>query len=128
MPAVSRPPRLWPGAAAWYTFAVVTGLQYLCFDLSDNTDGVATLEALASTPPDAPQRHAAVLAEVQQVLDWAAAQFPHSQGPVEEGMDWDHDLQVRHEPDGWQAVTLTLTGSQRFVEAWMQAFADQPET
>ena len=99
-----------------------TSLQYLSFDLSDNDEGVTTLEALASTTAG---QHAAVLAEVQQVLGWAWQQFPHSHGPADEGMDWDHDLQVSVEDGGWHAVTLTLTGSPRFVEEFVAAFGSQ---
>jgi hypothetical protein len=56
------------------------------------------------------------------VLDWAWQRFPHSHGPAEEGMDWDHDLQLTVEDDGWHTVTLTLAGSQRFVEEFFEAF------
>jgi len=94
-------------------------MHYLSFDLSEDTEGVTTLEALASTSAE---QHAAVMAEVQQVLDWAWRQFPHTHGPVDEGMDWDHDLQIGVEPGGWHAVTLTLTGSPRFVEEFFAAF------
>jgi len=94
-------------------------MHYLRFDLSEDTEGVSTLEALAST---AAEQHAAVMAEVQRVLDWARRSFPHTHGPVDEGMDWDHDLQVGVEPGGWHAVTLTLTGSARFVDEFFAAF------
>lgn len=96
-------------------------MRYLHFDLSDNGDGVATLDALAST---AAERHADVMAEVQQVLDWAWRQFPHTHGPVDEGMDWHHDLQVHAEAGGWHAVALTFAGSPRFVEAFLAAFGE----
>jgi hypothetical protein len=96
-------------------------MQYLSFDLGDSQgDGVSTLEALASTGA---AQHAAVMQEVQQVLDWAWRHFPHTHGPAEDGMDWDHDLQV-HEEDGgrWHTVALTLTGSPCFVDAFTAAF------
>jgi hypothetical protein len=98
-------------------------VRYLSFDLSESADGVMTLEALASTGAE---QHDAVLAEAQQVLDWAWQQFPHSHGPADEGMDWDHDLQVGVEGGRWHAVTLTLTGSQRFVDEFFAAFG-RPE-
>jgi hypothetical protein len=60
--------------------------------------------------------------EVQQVLAWAQRRFPHTHGPVDEGMDWDHDLQVKVEDGDWHAVTLTLAGSERFVEEFVAAF------
>jgi VCBS repeat-containing protein len=96
-------------------------MHYLSFDLSDNDEGVSTVEALASTPA---AQHAAVMAEVQGVLDWAWQHFPHTHGPADEGMDWDHDLQVSVEDGQWHAVTLTLSGSPRFVEAFLAAFGD----
>lgn len=95
-------------------------MRYLSFDLTEGTDGITTLDAMAST---AAEHHAAVMDEAQQVLDWAQRHFPHTQGPVDEGFDWDHDLQVNVEGGGrWHNVTLTLTGSPRFVEAFFAAF------
>ncbi|HSI51331.1 MAG TPA: hypothetical protein VLA61_23950 [Ideonella sp.] len=98
-------------------------LRYLGFDLSDNDEGVSTLEALASTSA---VQHAAVLAEVQQVLDWAWQHFPHSHGPADDGGDWDEDLQVSVEGQ-WHAVTLTLAVSARFAEAFLAVFGGPPE-
>ncbi len=96
-------------------------MRYLSFDPSEDVDGVTTLEAMASTAAD---QHAAVMAEAQQVLDWAWQHFAHSHGPVDEGMDWDHDLQVQVEGDRWHTVSLTLAGSPRFVEAFSAAFGE----
>jgi hypothetical protein len=96
-------------------------MRYLTFDLSDDGDAVMTLEALASTVAD---QHPAVLAEAQQVLDWAWRHFPHTHGPADDGMDWDHDLQVQVESGGWHSVTLTLSASPRFVEAFLAQFGD----
>ncbi len=96
-------------------------MNYLYFDPSENTDGVWTLEAFAATGAE---QHAAVMAEVQQVLDWAQRSFPHGQGLVEDGMDWHHDLQVQVEDGHWHAVTLTLAGSARFAEAFLATFGD----
>lgn len=95
-------------------------MRFLSFDVSDSTDGITTLEAMASTS-DA--QHAQAMAEAQQLLDWAWQQFPDGHGPVEDGQDWDHDLQVHVEDGQWHTVTLTLTASQRFAEAFTQAFA-----
>ena len=94
-------------------------MQFLTFDLSDSTEGIVTIEALASTSA---AQHAAVMAEVQQVLDWAWRAFPHTHGPADDGMDWDHDLQVDVEPGGWHAVTLTLRGSESFAPEFHAAF------
>jgi hypothetical protein len=94
-------------------------MDYLIFDLSEDTEGVTTLEAVVSTKAE---RHAAVMAEVHQVLAWAWRRYSRTHGPVDEGMDWDHDLQVTVEDGDWHAVTLTLAGSPRFVEAFLAAF------
>jgi hypothetical protein len=96
-------------------------MRYLRFDLSDGGEGVTTLEALASTSAE---RHPEVMAEVRQVLDWARSAFPHGRGALDDGMDWDHDLQASAEPGGWHTVTLTLTGSDAFVEAFVAAFPE----
>jgi hypothetical protein len=97
-------------------------MEYLHFDVSDNADGVITLEAMASTPA---ARHGAVQAEVRRVLDWAWRHFPHTQGRAEDGMDWDHDLQDVVEDGGWHAVTLTLTASERFAREFLDEFGER---
>lgn len=94
-------------------------LHYLVFDRSETDDGLIVLEAMASTRAE---QHAAVMAEVQQVLDWAASRFPHGHGPVEDGGDWHHDLQVHEEAGGWRTVTLTLAASAAFAQALEAAF------
>lgn len=94
-------------------------LQYLTFDLSEATDGIATLEAMASTREG---QHAAALAEAQQLLDWAWQHHPDSHGPVDEGHAWHHDLQVHVEEGDWHRVALTLTGTPFFMAELQQAF------
>ena len=94
-------------------------LHYLTFELSEGDEGVTTLEAMAATSAE---QHAVVMAEVQQVLGWAWQRFPHSHGPADDGNDWDHDLQLSVESGRWHAVTLALTGSPRFVEAFLAHF------
>ncbi len=94
-------------------------MDYLSFARDEVDDGVATLEAMAST---AAAQHAAVMAEVQQVLDWAWRHFPDAHGAVDDGMQWDHDLQVSLEAGGWHTVTLTLTGTSLFVTEFLSAF------
>ena len=94
-------------------------LRILTLDVSDNDEGVVTIEALASTSA---ARHAAALAEAQQVLDWAWRAFPRTHGPADEGGEWDHDLQVGAEGGGWHAVTLTLTGTPEFSQAFAAEF------
>ena len=100
----------------------MTPLQYLTFDVSDNDEGVVTIEALGSTSA---AQHAAVLAEAQRVLDWAWRAFPHTHGPADEGGEWDHDLQVGVESGGWHAVTLTLTGTSGFAREFEAAFGQE---
>jgi len=94
-------------------------MNYLGFDVAEVEDGLSSLEAMASTTVE---QHAAVMAEVQQVLDWAWGRFPGEHGPIDEGMVWDHDLQVIVEDGGWHTVTLTLTGTRHFVEAFIATF------
>lgn len=94
-------------------------MDFLSFDVAEVDEGIASLEAMAST---AAGQHAAVMAEVQQVLDWAWRRFPTAHGPVDDGMEWHHDLQVRTEAGGWHTVTLTLTGTRCFVEAFTAQF------
>jgi hypothetical protein len=102
----------------------MTAPQILTVDVSDNDEGVVTIEALASTSA---AQHAAALAEAQQVLDWAWRAFPHTHGPADEGGEWDHDLQVGAEGDGWHAVTLTLTGTPEFAQAFAAEFVDSSD-
>ncbi|MBU6257294.1 MAG: hypothetical protein KGL18_03045 [Burkholderiales bacterium] len=94
-------------------------MDYLIFDIDEVAEGIATLEATASTPAG---RHAAVMAEVQQVLDWAWRMFPDTHGPIDDGMDWDHDLQSTIEDGGWHRVTLTLTAVGPFVDEFTATF------
>lgn len=97
-------------------------MQYLDFDTSEDEHGYASLEAMASVP--APQV-AAVQAEIQQVLDWAHAAFPGMQAPLDEGGEW--DFQVQQQPElvagqPRQKVTLSLTGTPQFCEAFRGQF------
>lgn len=94
-------------------------MDYLSFEFSEGGDGVTTLEAMASTSAE---HHAAAMAEAQQVLDWAWQHFPYTHGPADDGKDWDHDLQRSVEAGGWHVVTLTLTASPHFVEAFVARF------
>jgi hypothetical protein len=97
----------------------MTALRLLTVDISDNDEGIVTIEALASTSA---AQHAAALAEAQAILDWAWRAFAHTHGPADDGGEWDHDLQVHVEADGWHAVTLTLTGTREFASAFNAEF------
>lgn len=96
-------------------------MRYLIFDFSDGDDGIATLEAMASTRVE---EHGRVLAEAQQVLDWAHAHFPRRHGPVEDGHAWDHELLVQREEGDWLTVTLTLSASAEFTEAFLAQYGE----
>lgn len=96
-------------------------MRHLTFDLTDSSDDILTLEAMASTRE---AEHAAVMAEVEQVLAWAQAEFGGRQGPVEDGNTWDHELLVQHEAGGWITVTLTFSALPEFAEAFQAVFVN----
>ena len=117
-------------------------LHYLDFDDSEDTDGIGTFEAMASTwPEQVPEVHA----EIVSVLDWAHAEFPDTRGPIGEGGEWDYDLHgmqefpapqqieydattrrlsVRNSPPGKprHTVTLSISGTSQFCMAFRQQF------
>ncbi len=97
-------------------------MDYLDFDTSEDEHGCATLEAMACVP--APQA-AAVQAEIQQVLDWAHATFPGQQAPLDEGGEWDYQVQQQPETVAGQprqTFTLSLTGTPQFCDAFQGRF------
>jgi hypothetical protein len=69
-------------------------LHYLEFDHSEDEHGHGAFEAMASVPAS---RVAAVRAEMARVLDWAHASFPDQRAPLEEGGEWDYQLEARQE-------------------------------
>jgi len=101
----------------------MTGLHWLTLDVSDNDEGVVTIEALAATDAAG---HAAALAEARALLDWAWRTFPDTHGPIDDGGQWDHDLQVDLQVDvqagGWHAVALTFSGTPEFARAFAAEF------
>ena len=99
-------------------------MRHLAFDLSDSSDGILTLEAMASSRE---AEHATVMVEVEQVLAWARAGFGGRQGPVEDGCAWDHELLVQREAGGWVTVTLTFSASAEFAEAFQAEFGESDE-
>lgn len=115
-------------------------LHYLDFEFSDEDSGHGSFDAMASVPA---QRLPPLLAEVAAVLRWAHAGF----GPpaaLDEGGEWDFDLQAVAEPDrtldvrydaateqveiGAQGagvrvtLTLTLGGTPAFCDACRETF------
>lgn len=117
-------------------------LDYLDFDYSEDEDGNGTWDAMASV---ADSRWAALLEEVRRVLHWASHDFRGRRAPLEDGGDWDYDLNAQDDdhgralrirwdragdtlqaeapqPGGYGTVTLTLTGNTAFGDALRQAF------
>jgi hypothetical protein len=74
-------------------------LTYLDFDFSEDADGHGSFDAMASA---APAQLPALQAEVLRVLQWAHRDFAGQRGPLDEGGDWDYELQ------GVQEVATTL--------------------
>ena len=117
-------------------------LDYLDFDYSEDTEGVGVFDAMASTGP---QQVAAVHAEIVRVLDWAHSTFGERGAPVDDGGEWDYDLQgmqeisrpetldfdpverrlgVRQGPPGTprHTVTLSISGTPAFCAAFRREF------
>lgn len=68
--------------------------DYLDFDYSEDDEGTASWDALASVTPE---RLPALTAEVEQLLRWAGRAFAGRRGPIEEGGDWDFDLHAQQD-------------------------------
>ncbi len=66
-------------------------LQFLEFDCSEDTEGVVCWDALAQP---AAHHTPALLQEVRQLLAWAHGFGERAPGPLEDGADWDFDLQI----------------------------------
>ena len=117
-------------------------LHFLDFDYSEDEDGTATWDAVASEPTD---RLPELLAEITALLDWAHTEFGALRGPVETGGLWDYDLQCErdglpllalgfdiHErqihprpqsqPQAWVTLTLSLSGGPAFAAAFVDRF------
>ncbi|SEB22999.1 hypothetical protein [Variovorax sp. YR216] len=97
-------------------------LDYLDFDYSEDTEGVGVFDAMATVRPE---QIAAVHAEVEKVLGWANGVFAGRRGPVEDGGDWDYDLQELQEDapgDPRHTVTLSVSGTEAFCAAFREAF------
>lgn len=112
--------------------------RYLDFDISEDADGNVTFDALATV---AAAQWPALLAEVAALLQWAERDFGGQRAPLDEGGDWDCELQGSQEavtplafagPDaGGQLQALphgtatlrytlgvTVSGNAAFAEAW----------
>ena len=88
-------------------------LQFLEFDLSEDTDGLRTWDALAS--PD-PSHNLALLSEIQHLQQYLTEQLGLA-GPVDEGHRWDMDLQLRDDAGRDLPLDLTTPPSARITLA-----------
>jgi hypothetical protein len=100
-------------------------LKFLEFDYSEDPQGGGTFDAMASVRPD---QVATLRTEAVQVLEWAHAAFPGLQAPLDEGGEWDFNLQEQEEAgetgaDGsWYTLTLSMVGSPQFCTAFKARF------
>ena len=93
---------------------MITPLDYLDFEYSEDDHGQGTFDAMASVLP---AQVAAVQAEVVRVLSWAHAAFPDARGPVDDGFDWDYDLQGTTDTTVPQDITYFEETGQLQVQA-----------
>lgn len=94
-------------------------LRYLDFDYSEDGEGTGTWDALASVTP---AHWSALRAELLLVLDWAHQRFGGQRGPIEEGGDWDYDLQALQE--GACALHLHYTPGEPGATGQLQAHGE----
>jgi hypothetical protein len=114
-------------------------LDYLHFDFSGDDEGQGSFDAMASA---APAQLPALQDELVGVLDWAEREFGPA-APLEEGGEWDYELQgVREESTPLRVqygggalqlhsagpatprvtLSLTLSGSAHFCARLREAF------
>jgi hypothetical protein len=67
-------------------------LDYLEFDYSEDEEGTGTWDAMASVKAE---RVPALAGEIEALLRWASQKFAGRQGALEDGNDWDYDLQAQ---------------------------------
>lgn len=83
-------------------------LRLLDFDCSEDADGVVCWDALAQPHTG---HNNALLQEVSQVLAWAFGFDTQGPGPLEDGANWDYDLQATLHPNGQPPLTAHITFS-----------------
>ena len=119
-------------------------LSYLIFDPNEDDQGNVNWDAMASVVAE---RVPALQAEVEQILHWACTGFAGSHGPLDEGGDWDVDLQAQDDdgqplPLTWQpdddnvrltaanqgrtTLTLSLSGNAQFAQAFEARWLAEP--
>ena len=117
-------------------------LDYLIFDYSEDDEGNATWDAMATLTAE---QFAPLIDEVALVLGWAQRHFAQLRGPLDEGFLWDYDLSLRADNGReipvqvqWSPValhytaptssaelltlTLTLSGRNDFAAAFAESF------
>lgn len=117
-------------------------LDFLDFDFSEDGDGNGTFDAMAAVSP---VQWPALQAQVERVLAWAHREFPGMRGALEDGGQWDFELQGQREAptplelyfDGGTGrlqitegapgqpritLSLTLSGTPAFCDALREAF------
>lgn len=117
-------------------------LHYLDFDISEDGDGAAVFDAMASVGA---AQLPALWAEVCAVLAWGHREFPRARAPLDEGGEWDYLLEGATEVRTPQslhfdpysgtlaatpgtpaparhALTLSITGTPGFSEAFRARF------
>ena len=99
-------------------------LHYLDFDYSEDELGWGNFDAMASVLL---AQRPALQTEIDQVLKWAYATFPHQQAPLEEGGEWDYDLQEQLDtlPHGpaRHTASFSLSGTSSFCAAFKHRFS-----
>lgn len=114
-------------------------LDYLDFDYSEDDEATGSWDALACVTSE---RLPALIEEVQRLLRWAH-RFAGPRGPVEDGGEWDYDLQAQQDdgqplpvsydeatgrlqlcaPAGQRTtLSLTLSASAAFSQALRERF------
>lgn len=95
-------------------------MLFLVFDYSEDPQGGGTFDAMASVRP---AQLAAARAEIAEVMDWADTTFAGQRAPLEEGGEWDVDLQESSDPPSpWHVLSLSISGSPAFCAAFTQRF------
>ena len=80
-------------------------LDYLIFDYSEDEEGNGTWDAMASVSA---ARLSALTAEIESVLAWANRAFPGQRAAIEDGGDWDFDLQAQD--DSGNSLIAAISG------------------
>lgn len=115
-------------------------LDWLDFDYTEDEHGHGSFDAMASASA---AQLPALRSEIERVLQWAAREFPAAQGPLDEGGEWDIELQgvqevptpldvsladgrlhlqARAPGEARVTLTVTLSGTPMFCAAFREAF------